>query len=168
MKNFIYLPTFVTLGLFLASCSAPRVYLPPTKTLGDERRARDTMLAFLQSLHQGSYEQASQLYRGTYDFMIDHNPGLDPDDRAALLENACTINGAQCLQVKSAELDRKPSATEFVFKVEFSNPDGSLFVRGPCCGGSATDFPPQSVFYFTVVKVDEDKFTVMDMPPYAP
>jgi hypothetical protein len=55
-----------------------------------------------------------------------------------------------------------------VFRVDFLNADGTLFVLGPCCGGNATDFLPQSVFYLTVMKVDKSKFTVMDMPPYAP
>jgi len=65
-------------------------------------------------------------------------------------------------------LDKQISKTEFVFIVDFLNADGKLFVLGPCCGGNATDFPPQSVFNLMVMKVDENKFSVMDMPPYAP
>lgn len=168
MKNFICFFLAITLAIVLGSCTAQAGESPSTETISDDQLALDILVDFLQSLHDGQYVQAAQLYGGTYEFMIDHNPGLNPGDRAALLQNACTINGAQCLQVKSAELDRKPSATEFVFKVEFSNPDGSLFVRGPCCGGSATDFPPEPAFYFTVVKVGGDQFAVMDMPPYVP
>lgn len=168
MKPSINFLLFVALLLFLVSCATPRVYPPPTDIPGEEQRARAVLLAFLQNLQEGKYEQAAQGYGGSYDFMIDHNPGLDPDDRAALLEHACTVNGAQCLQVKSAVLDRKISTTEFVFRVEFSNQDGTLFVRGPCCGGNETDFPPESEFDFMVKKVGEDSFAVMDMPPYSP
>ncbi len=139
-----------------------------TKTISDSQRAQHVLVGFLQSLYDGKYDQAARLYGGTYEGMIDNNPGLDPGDHAALLRNACTINGIQCLQVKSAVLDRNVSNTEFIFKVDFWNADGTLFVRGPCCGGSETDFPPESVFFFTVVKLNRDRFIVMDMPPYVP
>jgi hypothetical protein len=119
------------------------------------------LIDFLEGLHKGEYEKAAPLYRGTYETMIDHNPSMNPDDHVALLQTACTINGAQCLQVKSASLDRQVSSTEFIFKVEFLNADGTLFVLGPCCGGNETDFPPQSVFYLTVAKIDKDKYVVM-------
>jgi hypothetical protein len=168
MKNFICFFLAITLAIFLGSCIAQAGESPSTETLSDDQLALDILVDFLQSLHAGQYVKAAQLYGGTYEFMIDHNPGLDPGDHAELLQNACTINGAQCLEVKSAGLDKRASNTEFIFKVDFLNPDRTLFEQGPCCGGSATDFPPQSVFYFTVVKVDEDKFAVMDMPPYVP
>jgi len=100
--------------------------------------------------------------------MIDHNPSIDPSDHSALLKNACETNGAQCFRVKSASLDKRISKTDFVFRVDFVNDDGTLFVLGPCCDGNAIDIMPQSVFYFTVMKVNKNKFSVMDMPPYTP
>ena len=59
------------------------------------------------------------------------------------------------------------SPTEFKFVVEFSWDDGSLFVRGPCCGASETDMPPQSQFTVLVIKVD-DRFLVQQLPVYVP
>ena len=168
MKNFIWVPLTITLAVCLASCTAQQGTLPTTGSLSDEQRALDVLDEFLQSLYNGEYDKAAQLYAGTYETMRDHNPSMNPEDHVALLRNACTINGAQCLQVKSAALDRQVSDTEFVFRVEFLNADGTLFVLGPCCGGNETDFPPQSVFYLTVVKTDNDNYVVMDMPPYAP
>lgn len=44
----------------------------------------------------------------------------------------------------------------------------SIFMLGPCWGDDETSLPPQSVFLFTVTKADQNKFTVMDMPPYVP
>jgi len=32
----------------------------------------------------------------------------------------------------------------YVFQVKFNNPDGSLFILGPCCGASETGMPPVS------------------------
>jgi hypothetical protein len=168
MKTFICSALTIFFTLFLVSCTSQRGKLPPTETSSDEQLALQALADFLQSLHTGDYDKATQLYGGTYETMIYHNPSIDPSDHTALLQNACAINGAQCLQVKSASLDKQISKTEFVFRVDFLNADGTLFVLGPCCGGNATDFPPQSVFYLTVMKVDKSKFTVMDMPPYAP
>ena len=152
----------------LVACTAKSTSLPTTETLTDDQFALHVLVDFLENLHTGKYDEAARLYGGTYEIMIDHNPSINPNEHSALLQNACTINGAQCLEVKSAGLDKKVSNTEFVFKVEFLNADGTPFVLGPCCGGNETDFPPQSVFYFSVVKVDKDKFIVMDMPPSAP
>jgi len=168
MKNSIRSSLIITLVFVLASCATQPSKLPPTETLNDEQLALHVLVDFLESLHDAKYDKAAQLYGGTYETMTDHNPSIDPNDHPALLRNACTINGAQCLQLKSAGLDKKVSDKEFVFKGEFLNTDGTLFVLGPCCGGSETDFPPQSVFYFTVVKSDENSFMVMDMPPYMP
>lgn len=168
MKNIICFSMIIALTSLLMSCAPRQSELPSTETLSDDYLALHVLVDFLETLHNGKYDEAAQLYGGTYETMIDHNPSINPTDYSALLRNACTINGAQCLQVKSAGLDKKVSDTEFIFKVEFLNADGTLFVLGLCCGGNETDFPPQSVFYFKVVKVDKDKFVVMDMPPYAP
>jgi hypothetical protein len=126
------------------------------------------LAAFFSLLHAGEYEQAAALYGGTYDIMIDHNPEIDPDDRAALFRNACTINGAQCLETGRVVLEEQPSPTEFTFVVEFKNDDGSLFELGPCCGETETDQPPQSVFIYTVVKSTADDYVVLDLPVYIP
>lgn len=159
---------FLSIMIIILSVSCAAGQSQPASAEADADQAKDALLSFLQNLHEGDYQSAAQLYGGSYDLMREHNPEMDPNDEAALLQNACTLNGAACLQVKSAELDRRVSATEFVFKVEFSNPDGTLLVRGPCCGGNETDFPPESEFYFSVTKIGEDSFAVMDMPPYMP
>jgi hypothetical protein len=127
-----------------------------------------SLTAFFSHLHAGEYEQASALYGGTYDVMIDHNPDIDPDDHAALFRNACRINGAQCLEIWSVVLEGRPSPAELKFAVEFKNDDGSLFVRGPCCGEAETDLTSQSVFVYTVVKSTADDYVVLEMPVYAP
>jgi hypothetical protein len=168
MKKIFHFPLIVVLSLIFVSCSSQQSTSTSTATLPDDQLASQTLVNFLESLHAGKYAEAAQLYGGTYETMLDHNPDIDPKDHSSLMQYACTINGAQCLQVKSAVLDKIVSDTEFLFKVDFMNEDGTLFVLGPCCGGNETDSPPQSVFYFTVIKDDQSKFTVRDMPPYAP
>jgi hypothetical protein len=144
--------------LFLGACF-------PVNT--DAEQARQTLVTFFEALNQARYEDAIDLYGGSYEIMIDHNPILDPDDHIALWKNACTINGAQCLIVRSSTL-KEINGDEYVFIIEFSNPDGTLFVLGPCCGGSATDFPPVSQFEYRVQKMSDGKFVVLDLPIYVP
>lgn len=101
--------------------------------------------------------------------MIGYNPDLDPQDRASLFKNACTINGFQCLQVRSARRqERVERSGEYRFVVEFSTPTGETFVLGPCCGATETEMPSRSEFPFTVVKIGEDEYRVEDLPIYTP
>jgi hypothetical protein len=101
--------------------------------------------------------------------MIDHNPAIDPVDRAALWRAACTINGAQCLRVASAQLQgsRMPEG-EFEFTVEFLRDDGTIFSQGPCCGDDAEQVAERSLFTYRVRKEAEYLFLVLDLPVYSP
>jgi DNA-binding CsgD family transcriptional regulator len=183
--GYLILPRFIQNNLIaVKNTTTPRLSLvsspSPVSTqpelLSEDQLALHSLVNFLTYLNQGEYEKASQLYGGSYSIMIDQNPEVDPDDHIALLKNACTINGMQCLQINSAGptsagpfgVNEDENRTEFKFQVDFAKKDGSLFVLGPCCGANATDSPPQSVFYFTVVKGSNEKFLVMDLPPYSP
>lgn len=150
---------FLLLVLILGACA-------PAGDATDQ--ARGTLAAYFDSLNQADYEATIELYGGSYEGMIDSNPSLDPDDRPALWENACTINGNECdLLVRTMEFKQR-TGDEYSFIVEFNNPDGTLFTLGPCCGGSATDFPPVSQFEYRVKKLSNGKFAVLDMPVYVP
>jgi hypothetical protein len=52
--------------------------------------------------------------------------------------------------------------------VEFSLPDGTLFVLGPCCGATETEMPPVSSFAFRVQRQPDGAYAVLDLPPYVP
>jgi hypothetical protein len=135
----------------------------------DQELARQSLLDFFRHLNAGQYAEASQLYGGSYGHLIESNPGLDHEDHAALLRNACTVNGFQCLRVRSAHLqERASSGAEFQFMVEFSTPEGELFVRGPCCGASETDMPSQSEFTFFVARSEDGVYRVQELPVYVP
>ena len=147
----------------VAACAAPESEKQPDAVL-----AQQALTTFFADLHAGRYDQAAEAYAGPYETMIDHNPSLDPADHVALLRNACTINGAQCLEIRTAELLPTEAAGEFRFAVQFQLDDGSVFVQGPCCGGSVEDFPPFSTFTYVVIKGEGGRFRVMDMPVYKP
>ena len=95
-------------------------------------------------------------------------PDVDPDDHAALVRNACTINGAQCLKIQGATLIEQPSPMEYQFVVQFANEDGSLFSLGPCCGDSDLNSFPQEQFVYTIRLECTGKYRVLEMPVYMP
>jgi hypothetical protein len=144
----------------LVSCS-------PLPVASEADEARNTLVNFLTLLNEGRYEQAAPLYEGEYESLQVFNPQIDPADQVALWAWACDNRLLQCLEVLSVTLQHQEDDT-YVFQVEFNNPDGSLFVRGPCCGANETEMPPESQFEFTVVRDAEGKFVVMNAPPYVP
>lgn len=137
-------------------------------SLEGSKKARSALTTFFQLLNQREYEQATELYGGDYQGLRDSNPLLGPQDYVALLTNGCEINGLQCLQVKRIVNEQVVSRAEYHFTVEFLNKDDTLFVRSPCCGGSATDFPPESQFSYTVIRNCAGKFLVIELPVYVP
>lgn len=164
----IYFLLTTTLIFILTGCVSRQSQLAATEILSDEQLAQSALLEFLENLHSGKYAEAAQFYGGSYETIRDHNSDIDPNDHAALLRNACTLNGMQCLRGKIVGLEEKVPGEKFVFMVELIKDDGTLFVLGPCCGGDETSSPPQSVFLFTIMKVDQNKYVVTDLPPYVP
>ncbi len=163
-------PGYVILivALLTTGCTSSRPPIPSAAPPASEQGAHSALEDFFALLHNGQYAEAVLLYGGPYDTMRDHNPSMPPNDLADLMRNACEINGASCLTARSITLEESPSDGEFHFLVEFQNEDGSPFVRGPCCGASAADQPPQSVFPYIVTRTPAGAFLVMDMPPYVP
>jgi Tol biopolymer transport system component len=147
-------------------------HIPPSQYSSDQppfymESARQALLAFFSLLHDGRYAEAVAYYGGSYSVLRDWNPLVAPDDYAALLRNACTSNGLRCLPIKRIVLEKALSAKEYRFAVEFMEDDGSLFVRGPCCGASEADTPAQWRFPYSVKKVG-NAFMVQELPAYVP
>jgi hypothetical protein len=134
----------------ISGCDSPSTPSGDRSDGPDVDAAQKDLNSFFAHLHAGEYEQAAAFCGGVYRVLQDLNPNIDPDDPAALFKNACTINGADCLTVRQSELVDQPSTVEFQFSVEFSNEDGSLFSRGPCCGDENPDHVAQTAFIYTV------------------
>ena len=149
----------LAITILLASCA-------PSLTQEVES-AKQTVITYFDLLSKGEYAAADALYGGDYEALASVNPVLDPADHAALWQNGCHLNGWQCLSVRSAIL-KEQHGDVFTFLVEFNNSDGSLFVRGPCCGASETEMPPESTFEFRVIKSVEGHFKVLDLPVFVP
>jgi hypothetical protein len=125
--------------------------------------AQAALRLFLNALAEHDYRQAASWYAPTTDILKEMNPDAG-DDLEVLLGLGCKFNGFQCLQVRSIT----PAAEDeqgFHFWVEFSNPDGTLFQRGPCCGD--TSGSTEYRFWMTVTRQGK-QWKVADLPPYVP
>ena len=171
MKRIRWFSLLIVFCLPTAACGpeASTPVPPEVQARDGQQLAHQALTEFFEHLSAGRYEEASQRYGGSYQVLIDNNPTLDPQDHAALWRNACMANGFQCLSVRSAHLNEQvASQAELRFLVEFSTPDGELFVRGPCCGASETDMPPESEFLFAVGLNEDGEYRVQDLPVYVP
>ena len=159
------------LTLVLVSCASQTVNGPttitPTSLPSKISEAHDVLINFLTRLYVKNYIDAAPLYGGDYEQLQVFNTEIDRNDHVALWTWACDHQLLQCLQVRSATF-KEQHGDSYVFQVEFSNSDGSLFILGPCCGANETEMPPVSQFEYTVMKNAEGKFVVMNLPPYVP
>jgi hypothetical protein len=153
-----------------STTSQPATQSPPQDTKSvDLVKAQETLIAFFLSLSRGNYNQAVGLYGGPedlYEALRNNNPSVDPEDKAALFSAGCTYQ-YRCLAIWEIVQADQVSPTEFHFVVRFANPDGSLFVLGPCCGADETQMPPVSEFEYGVIKVN-DHFLVIGELLYVP
>lgn len=148
------------LAVLLVTACAPI----PNRDAGDAEQA---LVDFFDHLQQGDYQIAAELYGGIYEMLVGYNLDIDPNDHPALWERGCTVNGLQCLPIQKATLQEQ-NDDQFVFLVEFRNPDGSTFVFGPCCGASETEMSPVSEFEYVVIKTDDDEYLVLTPPVLLP
>ena len=166
MKGFLT----VLFIMALAACVPRAVSVPqsaPTSLPSTVGEAYDVLVNFLTRLHTKNYTDAAPLYGGEYEQLQVFNPEIDPDDHVALWTWACDNQLLQCLEVRSATF-KELRGDSYIFQVEFSNPDGSLFVLGPCCGANETEMPSVSKFEYTVSRNADHRFVVMSTPPYVP
>lgn len=150
------------------SSPAPDLTAELDQTASREAQARSTLVDFYDRLNQGDYDLATGLYGGSYEVLQGYNPGIDPGEKANLLEAGCQFNGLMCLPVMDVTLIEENEPREFVYTVAFTNPDGSQFVLGPCCGATEEEMPPVTLFDVHVTCEDGGPCLVLDLPPYVP
>lgn len=133
-----------------------------------ETRAEADLIRFYQLLNVENYDDAANLYGGSYEILEGFNPTIEPSDKARLLEAGCQFNGLMCLPVLNAKLVQVIEQHEFDYEVTFKNPDGTPFEMGPCCGVDEETMIPRSIFSVHVVCETVNSCQVMDLPPYVP
>ena len=158
----------ILLIIFFMGCAPqPRAAPTPTSLPSTIAEAQDVLIRFFDLLNAKQYAEADLLYDGEYDQLQIFNSSADPADHAALWSWSCENAGLLCLKVRTATFKILQGDTH-IFQVEFSNPDGSLFVLGPCCGADETGMPPVSQFEYRVARANDGTFRVLDLPPYTP
>lgn len=158
--------SLLLLIILLIGC-APQPTPVPTSLPSTAGEAEGVLIRFFDLLNAKQYAEADLLYGGDYEQMQIYSPDVDPSDHASLWVGACERAGLQCLKVRSATFTNLQGDT-YIFQVEFSNADGSLFVLGPCCGANETEMPPVSQFEYRVSRANDGTFRVLDLPPYTP
>ena len=133
----------------------------------NDEKASQVLTLFFSELANGNYAEAATLYGGSYDVLADQNPDLSIDDHSALWNNGCMTNGYQCLTIRTITFNVLNDSGEYIFTVEFNDPDGNIFVLEACCGENPTT-PPQFQFEYRVVKDGYGNFKVLDLPVYVP
>jgi hypothetical protein len=162
--------SILPLILFLIGCAPQPISTPqftPTSLPSTASEAHEALIKFFSLLNSEKYEAADALYGGSYEQLQVFNTDIDSSNHAALWAGACERSGLQCLKVRTATFKFLQGDT-YIFQVEFSNTDGSLFVLGPCCGANETEMPPVSQFEYRVSRKTPGKFSVIDLPPYVP
>lgn len=155
--------------ILVTSCTPKIVAAVPTSLPSTANEAREVLIKFFELLNSKQYADADLYYGGEYEQLKVFSPDTDPSPsgHAKLWADTCQLAGLQCLTVRSATFKNLQGDT-YSFQVEFSNPDGSLFVQGPCCGLNETEMPPVSQFEYRVTRNTNGKFLVMELPPYVP
>ena len=125
--------------------------------------AQDALRNYLIALNTGNYPLAAELYSGDTSLLQTWNPDVT-NDVPELFERACSQNGLRCLSPRSITY-RSSEVDGHHFWVEFNNPNGTLFLQGPCCG--ETNGPVISRFPF-YVEQKQNGFFVWELPPYVP
>lgn len=153
----------IFLILIISGCS----YLPFNKKQAemsnpviDIELAKLSVNNFLSMLNLGQYEQAVFYYGGSFSELESLNPEISKDSKSKLLERYCLNNNGLCLKPMLIK-EESISDSEYKVTVQFFNQDGSLFATSgcPCKGGGKNQFE------FTVKKITEGQFLVMDLPP---
>lgn len=114
--------------------------------------AQTTLIKFFAELHDGNYEQAVQHFDGSFLVLQTLNPNDQTDDHAALLEDACEINGFLCLNVLEITSVEKVDEHTYEVGVVFQGEDGSAY-----------NADAANPFRFSVVEHDGE-FFVQDLP----
>jgi len=152
--------------LSLAACAGPPPAAAPAPAPSPAGSAADALTAFFAALHDGRFEDAIELYGGSYDVPRGMNPDLGPERRADLFERYCTRNGGVCLPVESIVASGTEGDGAERFTVRFAKDDGAVFELGPCCG--EPDTGARTVEFVYTVRRIEGAFRVMELPPYVP
>ena len=136
------------------------VTVPTATAVTAQGKAEAALTTFFTLLDEQRYEEATTYYGGSYDVLVEYNPD-DAANHGALLRDACTRNGFQCLPLKRVHDAQAQADGSYVFTVTFAQDDGSLLTQPTDSGGTRSEFA------FRVMPVN-GRYLVQDLPVYLP
>ncbi len=135
--------------------------------------ARKFLLDHLDKLSNGKYSEASDDLKFTdeplfKEWLSGPLPGVDLEDKTAILEALCTDERFPCQPVLDVTYGAQTLPDTFLFRVQFSNPDGTPVFWPPCKDqpkNQRCDF--QSEFDYYVQAQPDGSFKILDSVPYS-
>lgn len=136
----------------------------------ESEMAKNTLVAFFDYLSKNEFEKALGLFSlddptNSWEGLASLSPSAERNNKAKVLENYCKATGT-CLKAKVLEV-KKETGDNYDLVVQFLNADGSVFVKGPCCGATEETMPSTSKFDFKVKKIN-NAFRASTAPVYRP
>jgi WD40 repeat protein len=139
----------------------------------EEDPARIFLLDHLDKLSSGNYADAANNLvfsdaSNIKDWLTSILPGVDVEDKAAVLEALCTDERFPCLPILGVTYEAQTLPDIFLFRVQFANPDGNPVVWPPC-----KDLPKEKYcdlrteFDYTVQVQPDGSFKILDSLPYS-
>jgi len=126
-----------------------------------QAKAQMALNNFLSHLEMKQYQQATQYFGGSYDYLKELNPNINNTSAHNYLKHFCESNSGICLPF-TIKSQKKIDENVFVFQVQYFEDNGQLFINGCGCGG--IDQEKKDKFNFSVRKEGE-KYYVVDLPP---
>ncbi len=135
--------------------------------------AREFLIDYLDKLSNGKYSEASNDLKYSdasiiAEWLSGKLPGIDVEDKAAVLEALCTDERFPCLPLFGVTYEAQKLPDTFFYRVQFANSDGNPVVWPPC-----KDLPKDKYCDFRtefdyMVQVQPDgSFKILDSLPYA-
>jgi WD40 repeat protein len=140
----------------------------------EQEPARKFLLDYLDKLSNGNYAEAANDLKYSDESMISEwlsgklPGGVDPKDKVAVLKALCINEKFPCLQFLKITYEAQTLPDTFLFRVQFSNPDGTPAVWPPC-----KDLPKdkycdyRTEFDYTIQAQPDGSFKVLDTLPYS-
>jgi len=135
--------------------------------------AQKFLLDHLDKLSNGKYSEASDDLKFTDEPLFNEwlsgpLPGVDLEDKTAVLEALCTDERFPCQPVLDVTYGAQTLPDTFLFRVQFSNPDGTPVFWPPCKDqpkNQRCDFRTEFDYY--VQAQPDGSFAILDSVPYS-
>jgi WD40 repeat protein len=139
----------------------------------EKNSAQNFLLDHLDKLSNGNYAEAANDLKYSDESMISdwlssRLPGVDPENKTAVLEALCTDERFPCQKILNVTHEAQTLPDTFLFRVQFANPDGTPVVWPPC-----KDLPKdkycdfRTEFDYTVQAQPDGSLKILDTLPYA-